>query len=123
MAAASHSEVAIVLALLGLFSNIGGAIGQTVAGAIWSHTIPEQLEILLPANAKDQAVAIYASLTTQLSHPVGSPIRNAIIAAYGEGQRWMLVVGVCVLALAMASVILWRNIQLKNVHQIQGTIV
>ncbi|KAK2825767.1 hypothetical protein FQN49_007385 [Arthroderma sp. PD_2] len=123
MAAANHSEVAIVLALLGLFSNIGGAIGQTVAGAIWSHTIPEQLAILLPSNAKDQAAAIYASLTTQLSHPMGSPIRDAIIAAYGEGQRWMLVAGLGVLALAMTSVIMWKNIQLKEVHQVQGTIV
>ncbi|EEQ27731.1 siderophore iron transporter [Microsporum canis CBS 113480] len=123
MAAASHSEVAIVLALLGLFSNIGGAIGQTVTGAIWSHTIPEQLAILLPDSAKDQAAAIYASLTTQLGHPVGTPIRNAIIAAYGEGQRWMLVTGVGVLSLALASVIMWRNIELKNIHQVQGTIV
>ncbi|KAM5473414.1 hypothetical protein MauCBS54593_002209 [Microsporum audouinii] len=123
MAAASHSEVAIVLALLGLFSNIGGAIGQTVTGAIWSHTIPEQLAILLPDSAKDQAAAIYASLTTQLGHPVGTPIRNAIIAAYGEGQRWMLVTGVGVLSLALASIIMWRNIELKNIHQVQGTIV
>lgn len=31
MAAASHQHVAVVLAIEGMFANVGGAIGQTIA--------------------------------------------------------------------------------------------
>lgn len=36
MAAASHQQVAVVLAVEGMFSSVGGAVGSTVAAAIWT---------------------------------------------------------------------------------------
>jgi len=36
MAATSHQLVAVVLAVEGMYSNIGGAIGSTVAAAVWT---------------------------------------------------------------------------------------
>jgi len=44
MAAASHQHVAVVLAVEGMFASIGGAIGSTVAAAIWTGGV-----ILIPA--------------------------------------------------------------------------
>lgn len=40
MAAASHQHIAVVLAVLGMFGNIGGAIGLTISAAIWQGTFP-----------------------------------------------------------------------------------
>lgn len=67
MAAASHQHVAVVLAFLALFSSIGGAIGQTVAAAIWTGLMPGALDRNLPASHQAEATSIYASLETQLS--------------------------------------------------------
>ncbi|KAI9747820.1 MAG: hypothetical protein M4579_007380 [Chaenotheca gracillima] len=123
MAAASHSEVAVVLALLGLFSNIGGAIGQTIAGAIWTYTLPEYLTLYLPESAKSQALSIYADLTIQLSYPMGSPERTAIIAAYGVAQRRMLIAAVSIAPIGILCILFWRDLQLKNIKQVKGTVV
>ncbi|PGH26453.1 hypothetical protein AJ80_01952 [Polytolypa hystricis UAMH7299] len=123
MAAASHNDVAVVLAFLGLFSNLGGAIGQAISGAIWTHTVPGQLVKNLPESAKAEALKIYASLTTQLSYRMGSPERQAIIASYAHGQRIMLCVGLGVLCFAFVWVAMWKNIQLKNVKQVKGNVV
>ncbi|KMU91572.1 siderophore iron transporter mirB [Coccidioides immitis H538.4] len=92
MAAVSHGEVAVALALLGLFSSVGSAIGQTIAGAIWTHTIPQYLKMYLPESAKWKAMEIYNSLEEQLSYPMDSPERQAIMSAYEVGQRRMLIV-------------------------------
>ncbi|EEP79682.1 predicted protein [Uncinocarpus reesii 1704] len=123
MAAVSHSQVAVVLAMLGLFSSIGSAIGQAIAGAIWTHTLPKYLQIYLPESAKGKAMEIYASLPTQLSYPMGSPEREAIISAYAVGQQWMLVAGISVLPVAIVWVLLWRNIQLKDIEKDKGIVV
>lgn len=94
-----------------------------VFGTIWTHTFPYYLDLYLPEAAKGQAATIYASLPAQLSYPMGSPERDAIIAAYAVGQKWMLVAGLVALAPAFVWVLMWRNIQLKEVKQVKGTVV
>ncbi|KAK2755565.1 hypothetical protein FQN54_006505 [Arachnomyces sp. PD_36] len=122
MAAASHSEVAVVLALLGLFTSAGGAVGQTVAGAIWTNTLPKYLELYLPEDSKHLAAQLYAVLDTQLKYPMGSPIRTAIIQAYAVAQRRMLICATAVLPIAFVCVLIWRDIQVKTIKQVKGTV-
>ena len=79
MAAVGPENVAVSLALLALFTAIGGAIGTSISGAIWTNTLPGELQRYLPDNLKDQAATIYEDITVQLDYPVGSPGRDAII--------------------------------------------
>lgn len=83
MAATSHQYVAVVLAVERMFAYIGGAIGQTVASAIWTGLFPGKLRELLPPATRGDYLAIYEDLAEQLSYPVGSPTRTALIDAYG----------------------------------------
>lgn len=123
MAAAAHYEVAIVLALVGLFTSIGGAIGQTVAAAIYTNLMPGALQKYLPDDAKSQATIIYSSITTQLQYPMGSPVREGIILAYGDVMRRLCIAGVCFLPLAFVFVLMMKNINVKTVKQVKGTVV
>jgi hypothetical protein len=123
MAAAAHYEVAVVLALLGLFTSIGGAIGQTVAAAIYTNTMPNALQKYLPDDAKSQAMNIYSSITIQLQYPMGSAIRQGIIQTYGDVMRRLCIAGLCFLPLAFGFVLMWRNINVKSVKQVKGTVV
>ena len=123
MAAASHNDIAIVLALQGLFSNLGGAIGQTLSGVIWSATVPKYLVEYLPEPVKEKAMDIYASLPAQLAYQMGTLEREAIMAAYAVGMRRMLIAAIALLPMGIAWVAMWRNIQLKNVTQVKGNIV
>ena len=120
MAAASHQQIAVVLAVLGLFSNIGGAIGLTVAAAIWQGILPKKLAEYLPASELPNLPTIYEDITAQLSYVVGSPARVAIERAYGDAQMMMLIAGTAVWAIGIVAVAMWRDIRIIGIKQTKG---
>ncbi|OTA55262.1 MFS general substrate transporter [Hypoxylon sp. EC38] len=122
MAAAAHQHVAVVLAMEGMFSSVGGAIGGTISAAIWTSTFPKALAKYLPAESQANLTAIYGQLPVQLSYPVGSPTRDAIIKAYGDGLRWMFVAATAITGLGLVCVAAWRDIKVKNLKQVKGNV-
>ncbi|ORY59146.1 siderophore iron transporter mirB [Pseudomassariella vexata] len=122
MAIVAHNEVAIMLAAIGLFASIGSSIGRAISGAIWTNELPEYLLAALPEDQKANATAIYGDLTIQLSFPFNSPTRDAIVYAYGEVQRKMLIAGACFMPLALVGVLMWRNINVGKKKQTAGNV-
>ncbi|KAI4247552.1 MAG: hypothetical protein L6R40_001500 [Gallowayella cf. fulva] len=120
MAAATHQHIAVVLAVLGMFGNIGGAIGLTVAAAIWQDVFPKKLAEYLPVSELPNLLTIYADITAQLSYPVGSPARIAIQHAYGDAQMLMLIAGTAVWAVGIVAVVMWRDIRVIGIKQTKG---
>ena len=120
MAAASHQHIAVVLAVLGMFGNIGGAIGLTVAATIWQDVLPKKLAEYLPALELPNLPTIYENITVQLSYPVGSPARIAIQHAYGDAQMLMLIAGTSVWAVGVVAVVMWRDIRVIGIKQTKG---
>jgi MFS family permease len=123
MAAASHQHIAIVLAVLGVFSNIGGAIGLTIAAAIWQGVFPNKLAEYLPASELPNLPLIYEDITTQLSYPMGSPTRLAIQHAYGDAQKMLLIAGTAVWTLGLVAVFIWRDIKVTGIKQVKGLVI
>ncbi|KAF2007490.1 siderophore iron transporter mirB [Amniculicola lignicola CBS 123094] len=123
MAATDHQYVAVVLALEGMFSSVGGGIGSSVAAAIWTGVFPKRIVEYLPESEKKNAVLIYGSLVQQLSYPKGTPARMAIERAYGDAQKYMLIGATCVLSLGIAAVLVWRDIKVKDFKQTKGRVV
>ncbi|KAK3307754.1 siderophore iron transporter mirB [Chaetomium strumarium] len=123
MSIAKHGEVASLLALLGLSSAMGAGVGSSVSGAIWSNTVHAELLRLLPDDAKDMAKEIYESLELQLSYPVGNPVREAVMLAYGTAQRRMVVAGMAVLLVAIPAVAVWRDVRVSVLQQVQGRVL
>ncbi|KAL4881126.1 siderophore iron transporter mirB [Aspergillus karnatakaensis] len=114
LAASSHEEYAAMLALLSCFGNIGGAVGSSVSGAIWTNTLPQKLREYLPAETRDSWSDIYESLDVQLSYPVGSATRTAIQNAYADSQRYMMIAGTALMGLSIGWVLMMRNIKIKG---------
>jgi hypothetical protein len=104
LAVTSHQYVAVVLAVEGMFSNVGGAIGATIAAAMWTGTFPENPLKYLPEATKRDYIKIYGDLETQLSYQIGSPMRTAIMSAYEESQPLMIIAAVCFLVPAFAAI-------------------
>jgi len=123
LAASSHGSAAMVLAIVALASQIGGAVGDTIAAAIWQNTFPKYLAQALPASEQGQAATIYASLTTQLGYAWGTPERDAINAAYGAAMRDMCIASTSVCILTLIAVWMWRDIRLDNKKQVKGVVV
>ncbi|KAF2147620.1 siderophore iron transporter-like protein mirB [Myriangium duriaei CBS 260.36] len=123
MAVSKHQDIPAVLALKSTIVSIGSAIGSTVAAAMWTGIFPVKLAEYLPAEAQADLASIYGSLTTQSSYPVGSPTRDGINRAYGETQRYMLIAATCVYIIPVASVLMWREVNVKDIKQIKGRVM
>jgi MFS family permease len=123
MAAASHAHVAVVLAVEGMFASVGGAIGSTVAAAIWNSVFPKRLSELLPAEALPEMATIYGRLDIQLSYAVGTPTRDAISHAYGDAQKMMLIASTVILVIAIPATAVWRDIKVKDFKQVKGRVI
>ncbi|KAK7433189.1 hypothetical protein QQZ08_000122 [Neonectria magnoliae] len=122
MAASKHEDYAAMLALLSLFGNMGGAVGNSISGAIWTNTLPGKLQEYLPESTKSKWYEIYESLDIQLSYPVGSATRDAIIHGYAVAQRNMLIAGTAIMGLSIVFVMMIKNIKLKNLDSMQGVV-
>ena len=123
MAAVSHQYIAVILAMEGLFSSIGGGIGSTLAAAIWTSAFPEALAKHLPAKDLPDIQKIYGDVTTQLSFAIGSDTRIGIQNAYSDAQRTLLIPGLVVWVIGVIAVLAWRDVDLKKVEQVRGNVI
>ncbi|KAG6009890.1 hypothetical protein E4U21_000992 [Claviceps maximensis] len=123
MSVCQHNDVAAVLAMLNLFGNLGSGLGNSISGAIWTNTLPQKLQQLLPLSVAADWSTIYDSLDVQLSYPVGSDERNAIIASYASTQRFMLITGTCVMVLGFMCVFVMKDVNVKKVQQVKGMVL
>ena len=122
MAVVTHNEVAVMIAVIGLFSSIGGGIGRSISATIWTNTLPGNLAKYLPEADQRNLTRIYGSLPVQLSYKWGTPTRDAIVHAYGDTQRLMVIAGASFVPLALAAVLLWRNVNVANLKQTKGNV-
>ncbi|KAM0324349.1 hypothetical protein ACHAQA_008130 [Verticillium albo-atrum] len=123
MSATSHQHIAVVMAILSMFSSIGGAVGGTIAGTIWQSIFPVKLAEYLPAEDLPELFNIYAMLEVQLSYPIGSPARIAIQRAYADAQSMMLTGGTAIWVLALVAVAFWRNTDVRTTKQVNGLVI
>lgn len=114
LSASDHNNAAAALAFLNVFGNIGGGIGGSISGAVWQHTLPGALQKYLPAEALADWETIYEDLATQLSYPMGDPVREAIIKAYAVGQSRMLIAGTCIMATSLIWMFVIRDVRLNR---------
>ncbi|KAH7160454.1 major facilitator superfamily domain-containing protein [Dactylonectria estremocensis] len=122
LAAVDHQHVAAALATLFVSGSIGGAIGNTISGTIWTNTFLPALYRYMPESAAESVPLIYSSVVTQLSYPVGSDERYAIQQAYGYAQTRMLAAGTGLMALSFVWTYMLKNINVSKMSQTRGTV-
>lgn len=124
MAAADRDGVPMMLSILGLSANLGGAIGYAVAAAIYANTFPAALLAALPADTVSDYANIYIGgyTYTQLTYPVGTPTRDAINYAWGYSQKYECISATAVLALAIPAIAIWKNYNVDR-KQNKGVVI
>lgn len=121
MAPSDQQHLAVILAILNLFGSIGSAIGGTICTTIWTSLFYGKLAQYTPPDT--DVTTVYSDIVTQLSYPVGSPVREGINRAYGETQRYMLIASLCFLAVSYGCVFMWRDIKVKHLKQVKGRVI
>lgn len=120
MAAVPHEHMATGLALLAMITSVGGSVGQTISGALWTQMVPKKMAEYLPEESKAQAATIYASLVTQLALPWDSPERQAVVRAYSEAQKIMVIVGTCALLPCLIWVAMLKKYRMSEHKERKG---
>lgn len=123
MCVAGFGEIPMVISLLGLWSSLGGAIGTAVASAIYTSTFLKTLTNHLPADTLAYADEIYlGGYAIQMTYAVGSETRNAINLAWGQVQKKSSIASLCIMALAIPAIAMWRDYDVKVNHH-KGTFI
>ncbi|KAL2822423.1 siderophore iron transporter mirA [Aspergillus granulosus] len=109
-----RQDVAVVTGLFQAATSVGGAIGTSVAGAIWRNTLPDKLTTYLPEGEKDAALSIFESLPVAQSYEPGTPTRLAINRAYWEAQKILAIVSTCLCVPNLIAMFFMKNVKLDE---------
>ncbi|EOD50855.1 putative siderophore iron transporter mirb protein [Neofusicoccum parvum UCRNP2] len=113
-AAVAKKDIAIVIAVLLLFSSVGNSVGTAVGGVVWANSMPRLLREYLPDGKKHLALAIYGSLKKQLAFPDGSEERAAIVKAYCVTETRLCVYAALSVPFVIACVLMWRDVPVRD---------
>jgi len=117
MAVSKQQDFPALLACEAMIIAIGGAIGSTIAGAIWTGVFPVRLAANLPQEDMGNLTMIYGDMTVQGSYLWGTPARDGINLSYAQTQKYLLITGTAVYATMFVSVALWENVDVRKMKQ------
>ncbi|KAF6818887.1 siderophore iron transporter [Colletotrichum plurivorum] len=112
--AVSPEHTAALLAVQSVIVDCGKAAGSAIGTAIWTSMFRKRLVDHLSSMPSENVTDVYGSLDIQSSYPLGGPERLGINAAYAETQRVILIVALCLSAVAWISVWFWEDIDVKG---------
>jgi MFS family permease len=114
-ASVPHVDVATVTAFVLLVTEIGGAVGNAIAGGIWSNLMPGKLSRQLSPFMNQTSIdEIYNSIIVAAAYPDGDPIRQGVINAYGEVMHIMLIVAIVVAVIPILLTLFMPNYKLGD---------
>ncbi|KAI8942966.1 ferrioxamine B transporter [Plenodomus lindquistii] len=118
-AATKHEHVAIVTGIYLALYNVGSALGNTVSGAMWQQIIPG--ELLRQTGNSTLAATVYADpFTFATTYPMGTPERDAVVAAYRHVQRLLCIAGICLSVLLIGFSLAIRNPKLGKEQSLEN---
>ncbi|KAI1784015.1 MFS general substrate transporter [Ganoderma leucocontextum] len=90
-ASVPHADVAMVIAIVLLWTEIGAGVGGSIAGAIWSGIMPEKLGEYLPGLSQEERDVLFGDITAVRARPMDDPVRLGVIGAYSDTMKVMLI--------------------------------
>lgn len=86
-ASVPHADVAMITALVLLWTEIGAGVGGSIAGAIWSGAMPGALKEHLPGLTQEERDVLFGSITDVRARPLGDPVRQGVIAGSSSSSE------------------------------------
>ncbi|KAF7304956.1 Glycoside hydrolase family 16 protein [Mycena kentingensis (nom. inval.)] len=117
-ASVTPSDIAMTTAVVLLITEFGAAGGGAIAGAIWSDQMPERLARYLPSLTQAERDALFGSITKAASKPRGDPIRDGVIAAYGDVMKSMVVAASIVSVLPVLIAFTMPDCEWHDAHSV-----
>ncbi|CAG7557920.1 unnamed protein product [Fusarium equiseti] len=112
----THERLAVMTGLYLALYQVGSAMGNAVAGAIWTQVLPGSLASAF-SSFGNETLAVYTysqPLSAIIDFPVGSPERDAMIDAYKHVQRLLVITGICLCIPLIGFSLCLRNPKLTD---------
>lgn len=108
-----HQDLAIAIAVLALWTQIGGAISSAISASVWTRLLPHNLEKYVGEYLDAEARAeIFGDL---LAARAAEP-RELVIKAYNETMRTLAIAALCTSFLGLAAGFFSKNYYLGDSH-------
>ncbi|KAI0666516.1 drug:h+ antiporter [Trametes maxima] len=121
-ASVPHVDVAMVTAVVLLWTEIGGSVGSAVAGAIWTNTMPDKLAQHLPTLNQTTRDTLFGSITSVMVLPFDDPTRQGVIAAYSDTMHIMVIAATVLAVVPMLLSVAMPNWYLGDAQNaVEGT--
>ena len=79
-ASVPHADVAITIAIVLLWTEIGAGVGGSLAGAIWAGTMPAKLREYLPDLSQEERDVLFGDITNVTERAMDDPVRVGVIS-------------------------------------------
>ncbi|ODO06152.1 hypothetical protein L198_01384 [Cryptococcus wingfieldii CBS 7118] len=113
-ASVPHTDLALAMALLALWTRIGGAIGSAIAAAIWANQLPKHLSANLGQYMNStQLDAIYGSITKARAV---TEHRDLLRKAYLDSAWYLELPALVLCVLPIAAGLCKSNFFLSDTH-------
>lgn len=110
-----HAELAQISSLVLLIGFLGSAVGQSIAGGIYTNTFPARLHARLLNASNEDVTALINSVTSVLPE-WGTADRIAVNYAYSDVMRYITIVALVVSVPIMIFGLLLPNRRLGDTH-------
>lgn len=113
----NHEFMATVTAMFTALYQMGYALGNCVAGAIWTQTMYKNIRDEMVKNGIDPSLAKVAYATPYVfikSNKWGSEARISVVMAYAKVQKNLCIVGVCLCAPVLLLILFLRDHKLTE---------
>ncbi|WVQ85771.1 hypothetical protein IAT38_007938 [Cryptococcus sp. DSM 104549] len=122
--AVKHERTAVVTSLYLASYSVGSALGNTIAAAIWTNTMPDHLlNALTAAGVEDAATLASTAYLSPLDIVDGyaphTPVREAVSHAYREVQRYLTITGICISVVIVGVALCLRNPVLGDTQSLE----
>ncbi|EOA92288.1 uncharacterized protein SETTUDRAFT_84837 [Exserohilum turcica Et28A] len=114
MIAVPHEDLAVSIALLNVITAVGGAIGQSISATMWAQIVPRKIAEYLPEASPATVAQLYGDLNAQLGSAWGSTEREAVVRAFADAQKVMVIFGTCALVPCLVWVAMLKNARMSE---------
>ncbi|OCF59014.1 siderophore-iron transporter Str1 [Kwoniella mangroviensis CBS 10435] len=108
-----HQDMALAMALLSLWTSIGGSIASAIAAAVWNKQVPAKLALYLgdTHNSTELAEIFGSILVARTAQP-----RPLVIQAYNEAIRPLYIAALVTSTLSLVAGAFTTNFYLGTTH-------
>lgn len=109
----AHADMALAMAILSLWTQLGGSVASAISGAVWNKQVPMRLERYLGAtHTPEQLAEIFGSIiVARAAEP-----HDLVVRAYTESLRGLYLGALIVSFLALAAGFLTKDFYLGVAH-------